>query len=456
MFIIFLQFNLKVSRINKINFSEIDPGGYIMKSIIKKIVAFSAIIPIAVGIGLTAINGDVSQEARGASTLLNSFDFLNGGSSSNSAYAGTNLATNVSYAADNPGGTSGTTAWEADYANLSMTTETRLGGKLVSTVQTDNTTAWANIKTSFVFSPIIEKVEVIGVATFGTAGNTTQLYLQSSTTGATWTTQSSTTTKSGTITFDSMTIPANSYLRFGIALTASGTNSGIGFTGIKVYSQNIVSKTLSSIAVTTQPTNKTYIAGENFDPTGMVVTATYSDSSTADVTSSCTYEPSPLTQGTTSVTVSYTEGTTVTTTVNDIIVTIPEWSIATYTISARNTFTTTGVTPTGSSATLVETYGTSQQMTAGNSQTVTLSGYTSIKITKITLSTRSNSDSGAGNFSYSLDGGTTFIDIIATSKFSTSGWHGAWSTSYVDVEKTTDISVHSSIIFKVAATANSL
>ena len=56
-----------------------------MKSIIKKIVAFSAIIPIAVGIGLTAINGDVSQEARGASTLLNSFNFLNGGSNDNNA-----------------------------------------------------------------------------------------------------------------------------------------------------------------------------------------------------------------------------------------------------------------------------------------------------------------------------------------------------------------------------------
>lgn len=39
-----------------------------MKPIIKKIVAFAAIIPISIGIGLTAINSDVSQEAQAATT----------------------------------------------------------------------------------------------------------------------------------------------------------------------------------------------------------------------------------------------------------------------------------------------------------------------------------------------------------------------------------------------------
>lgn len=275
---------------------------------------------MALGIGLTASQIS-AQEVGAASALHMSYNFLDGGSSSNSAYASTNLDTDVSYAADNPGGTSGTTAWQADYANLSMTTATRLGGKLVSTVQTDDATAWANIKTKFTFTPVIEKVEILGVATFGTAGNTTNLYLQSSTTGTTWSTVASTTNKTGTITFDSMSIPANSYLRFGIALTASTTNSGIGFTGIKVYSV-VAAKTLSSIAVTTQPTDKTYTAGESFDPTGMVVTATYSDSSTADVTVGCTYTPDPLTAGTTSVTVSYTESSvTKTATVTGLTVT---------------------------------------------------------------------------------------------------------------------------------------
>ena len=42
--------------------------------------------------------------------------------------------------------------------------------------------------------------------------------------------------------------------------------------------------TLESIAVTTQPTKTTYEVGEAFDPAGMIVTATYSDGSTAPVT----------------------------------------------------------------------------------------------------------------------------------------------------------------------------
>ena len=65
-------------------------------------------------------------------------------------------------------------------------------------------------------------------------------------------------------------------------------------------------KTLSSIAVTTAPTKTTYTAGENFDPAGMVVTATYSDSSTAAVTGYTVTDGNSLTAGTTSVTISYT------------------------------------------------------------------------------------------------------------------------------------------------------
>jgi len=52
------------------------------------------------------------------------------------------------------------------------------------------------------------------------------------------------------------------------------TVTGITVTGV----------TLVSIAVTTQPTKKTYNVDDMFDPTGMVVTATYSDNSTAPIT----------------------------------------------------------------------------------------------------------------------------------------------------------------------------
>lgn len=71
----------------------------------------------------------------------------------------------------------------------------------------------------------------------------------------------------------------------------------------------VSTKTLSSIAVTTQPTKTTYSIGESFDPTGMVVTATYSDSSEDIVTNQCT--PSGFdssTAGTCTVIVTYEEG----------------------------------------------------------------------------------------------------------------------------------------------------
>lgn len=81
-------------------------------------------------------------------------------------------------------------------------------------------------------------------------------------------------------------------------------------------------KVLSSIAVTTAPSKTSYVDGESFDPAGMVVTASYSDGSTADVTGQCTFSPSVIVASTTSVTVSY-EGKTTTVAVN-----ILDWSAA--------------------------------------------------------------------------------------------------------------------------------
>lgn len=73
-------------------------------------------------------------------------------------------------------------------------------------------------------------------------------------------------------------------------------------------------KSLSSIAVKTAPTKTTYEAGEYFDPTGLVITATYSDSTTSDISysnspSAFTFDPSTSTALTTSdVSVSITYG----------------------------------------------------------------------------------------------------------------------------------------------------
>lgn len=57
-----------------------------------------------------------------------------------------------------------------------------------------------------------------------------------------------------------------------------------------------------------EPTYTFYSAGTYLDLSGLVVTATYSDESTEDVTSNCTFNPSigePLGTNDTCVTISY-------------------------------------------------------------------------------------------------------------------------------------------------------
>ena len=64
---------------------------------------------------------------------------------------------------------------------------------------------------------------------------------------------------------------------------------------------------LASISITTPPAKTTYTAGEAFDPAGMVVTATYSNGATA-IATGYTFTPSTgLADGTTEVTIQYTE-----------------------------------------------------------------------------------------------------------------------------------------------------
>lgn len=69
-----------------------------------------------------------------------------------------------------------------------------------------------------------------------------------------------------------------------------------------------VEKVLKSIAISGETTKTTYFEGETFDPTGLVVTATYEDESTEDVTGRVewTFNPETLAVGTTEVNVTAT------------------------------------------------------------------------------------------------------------------------------------------------------
>ena len=71
-----------------------------------------------------------------------------------------------------------------------------------------------------------------------------------------------------------------------------------------------VVKTVESIEITTPPAKTEYMAGEDFDPTGMVVTAHYTDGTTADLSRDkyVIFYGDQLTQGQTDVTIQYNDG----------------------------------------------------------------------------------------------------------------------------------------------------
>ena len=83
----------------------------------------------------------------------------------------------------------------------------------------------------------------------------------------------------------------------------------------------VAPKTLDSIAITTPPTKTAYTAGESFDSTGMVVTATYSDSSTAPVTGYTVAPDGVLGMSNTEITVTYNEDGVIKTATQPITVT---------------------------------------------------------------------------------------------------------------------------------------
>lgn len=85
--------------------------------------------------------------------------------------------------------------------------------------------------------------------------------------------------------------------------TASQT---VEVTGALKYTVDL--RIATKIEVTSNPTKTAYIVGDQFDPAGMVVTATFADGSTAVITDQVDYSPKTMTYDTTSVVVSATIG----------------------------------------------------------------------------------------------------------------------------------------------------
>lgn len=77
-------------------------------------------------------------------------------------------------------------------------------------------------------------------------------------------------------------------------------------TGALKYTVDL--RVATKIEITSNPTKTAYIVGDQFDPAGMVVKATFADGSTAVITDQVDYSPKTMTYGTTSVVVSATIG----------------------------------------------------------------------------------------------------------------------------------------------------
>lgn len=201
----------------------------------------------------------------------------------------------------------------------------------------------------------------------------------------------------GTVTFNTgAPYAVNSYYRVTINWTVKGkSNYGLDVTKVEFY-EDVVSSPLTSIAVTgTYPTS--FYVNDEFSHEGAVVTATYEDASTKDVSASATFSTPDMTStGKKTVTVSYTEGEVTKTTTYDITVNARPalTSIAlsgTYTtiFEQGSTFNHDGVVVTATYAdnstkdvTADATFSTPDMTTLGT-QPVTVS-YTENEITKST------------------------------------------------------------------------
>lgn len=132
-----------------------------------------------------------------------------------------------------------------------------------------------------------------------------------------------------------------------------------------------------------------------------------------------------------------------------------------YTVSSTTEVTASGVAPNGSTATFKNTYtNNKEQMTKGNSQTYTLSGFNGCVIKSVTLTMKSNSSAGAGTFSLKA-GTTTLASISSATTFNKWYDNTSYGSSYrpVHVTLTNDsyeIGANENVVIVLTGTTNSI
>ena len=134
---------------------------------------------------------------------------------------------------------------------------------------------------------------------------------------------------------------------------------------------------------------------------------------------------------------------------------------ATYMVSSYHDIALTdGVAPEGSAATFYSTTGSGSRITAGNTATLTITGYEGYHISSIVLLMRSNKSSGGGSLHLWLD--ETEKGTIADAPFADATWNGAyaggseWAQITVPMESGFDIPLNGVVTIVVEASVNSL
>lgn len=130
--------------------------------------------------------------------------------------------------------------------------------------------------------------------------------------------------------------------------------------------------------------------------------------------------------------------------------------IVSYTVLSDDAVLTSGDVPIGSVAAFKSSYNRRNQLIAGTSATLTLSGVEGIKIRSITLYMRSNKSSGAG--SLVVTNGSIPVWTIENAAFNTRSWNGAYTTDTATVFHlfTTPLECTDQLQITIAASVNSL
>ncbi|MCD8215307.1 MAG: bacterial Ig-like domain-containing protein, partial [Clostridiales bacterium] len=198
---------------------------------------------------------------------------------------------------------------------------------------------------------------------------------------------------------DGETVTITDYSVDTTALTAGQTEVYVTYNGLYTTVPITVSaKSISSIAVTTQPSTTSYVVGQTFDDSGMTVTATYTDGTTAKIDNDLltyTYSGGKSYFSNTNgeyITVSYGGKTAKTSTLTVAAKTITGLSVTTYpdkvSYYVGETFNSSGMKVTASyndgSSAVISDYTISPSTVAADTTAVTVSkgGYSDkVKIT---------------------------------------------------------------------------